>query len=39
MRAKLVLKDVGVGKNDAKTQATQEYFLACPKVKLRSRRL
>jgi len=34
MRVKVVLKDVGVGKNGAKAQVAQKYSPAQPKVKL-----
>ncbi len=34
MRAEVVLEDVGTGENGAKVQATQEYTLAQPRVKL-----
>jgi hypothetical protein len=37
MKNELVLKDVGVGENGAKTRATQEYLPARPKAKLWNR--
>jgi hypothetical protein len=39
IRTKVVLKDVGVGENGAKTWAAQKYSLTWPKVKLHNKRL
>jgi hypothetical protein len=37
MRTKVVLKDVGVNENDAKTHAAQEYFPTRLKTKLQKK--
>jgi hypothetical protein len=34
VKAKMVLEDVGVGKNDVKTWTIQEYSLICSNIKL-----
>jgi hypothetical protein len=39
MRVKVVLDDVGARENGAKTWTNQEYSLAQPRVKLRSKHL
>jgi len=39
MKAEVVLKHVGAKKNGAKAWVAQKYSLACPRVKLRNRRL
>jgi hypothetical protein len=35
MKVKVVLKDMGVNDNSAKTQVAQKYSFACPKLNYR----
>ncbi len=37
MKLEVVLKDMGVGENDAKTRVVQKYSPTCPKTKLWSK--
>jgi hypothetical protein len=37
MKTKVVSKDVGVGKNGAKSRVVQEYFFAFLRIKLQKR--
>jgi hypothetical protein len=39
VRAEVMLEDVGVGKNGARTFIVEEYYLTCPRPKLRRRHL
>jgi hypothetical protein len=37
VKTEVVLEDVGVNENDARTHAAQEYSLACLKTKLKKK--